>query len=107
MILQLLNSDWPANILAGFNFLAKENGLMSPDGACAISTGLAGHKTKLCAALLYLIPHYNNVIIPSTAEIYHFQHERVTDFRKMFQNMLRSQITIWQSEKLCTCILII
>ena len=62
MILQLLDSDWPANILAGLNFRAQENGhgLMSPNGVCAISTGPARHETKLCAALLrlsYLSPH--------------------------------------------------
>ena len=44
--MQLLNSDWSANILAGLNFQAKENGLMSPDGVCAISAGPAGHETN-------------------------------------------------------------
>ena len=46
MIIQLLDSDWP-NILAGLNFWAQENGLMSPDGVCAISTGPARHKTNV------------------------------------------------------------
>ena len=36
---------------------------------------------------------FNDVIVPSTIEIYHFQHERVTDFRKMFQDMLTTQIS--------------
>ena len=45
MITQLLDSDWPANILAGLNLRAQENGLMSPDGVHAISMSLAGHKT--------------------------------------------------------------
>ena len=31
MIMQLLDSDWPANIVAGLNFWVQENGLMSPD----------------------------------------------------------------------------
>ena len=44
--MQLLDSDWPANILAGLHFQAQENGLMSPDGVCAISVGLAGHETN-------------------------------------------------------------
>jgi len=51
MIFLLLDS-WPANILAGLNFRAQENRLMSPDGVCTIIAGLAGHKNKLCAALL-------------------------------------------------------
>ena len=40
--MQCLDSDWTANILAGLNFQAQENGLMLPDGVCAISLGLAG-----------------------------------------------------------------
>ena len=46
-ITQLLDSDWPANILAKLNFRAQESQLMSPDGVCAISVGLAGHETIL------------------------------------------------------------
>ena len=42
-ITQLLDSDWPANILAGWHFRAQENGLMSPDGVCAISAGTRLH----------------------------------------------------------------
>ena len=49
--MQLLDSDWPANILAGAHFRTQENGLMSPDGVCAISVGLAGHKTIFFAAI--------------------------------------------------------
>ena len=45
--MQLLDSDWPANILAGLHFRAQESGLMSPDGVCAISAGLAGHETTM------------------------------------------------------------
>jgi len=45
MIMQLFDSDWPANILVGAHFQTQENGLMSPDGVCAISAGLAGHET--------------------------------------------------------------
>ena len=44
-IMQLLDSDWPANILAGLNFRAQENRLMSPDSVCAISAGPVGHET--------------------------------------------------------------
>jgi len=47
MITQLLDFDWPASILAGWHFRAQENGLMSPDGVCAISAGPAGHETSL------------------------------------------------------------
>ena len=37
--MQLLNSDWPANFLAGAHFQTQENGLMSLDGVHAISVG--------------------------------------------------------------------
>ena len=47
MIMQLLNSYWPANILAGSYFRVQENELLSPDGICAIGKGLAGHETRL------------------------------------------------------------
>jgi len=43
--MQLLDFDWPANIIAELNFWAQENRLMSPDGVCAISAGPAGHET--------------------------------------------------------------
>jgi len=38
--MQFVDFDWPANILAGLNFRAQENRLMSPDGLCA------GHETS-------------------------------------------------------------
>jgi len=44
-IMQLLDSDWP-NILAGLHFRDQQNGLMSPDGVCAISAGPAGHEIR-------------------------------------------------------------
>ena len=31
LIVQLVDSDWPANILAGLHFQAQESGAMSPD----------------------------------------------------------------------------
>jgi len=43
----------------------------------------------VCCFIVTVLSHSTliaNPIIPSTAEIYHFQHERVTNFRKMFQN---------------------
>ena len=43
--MQLPNSDWPANILAGTHFQTQENGLMSPDGVCTASVGPTGHET--------------------------------------------------------------
>ena len=43
--MQLLDSDWPANILAGLNFQAQENRLVLPDGVCTISSGPVGHET--------------------------------------------------------------
>ena len=45
-IVQLLESNWLPNILAGFNLCAQENGLMSTDGVCTTSTGPAGHEAK-------------------------------------------------------------
>ena len=42
-IVQLVDSDLPANILAGLQFQAQESQAISPDGVCAISTSLAGH----------------------------------------------------------------
>ena len=54
--MQLLDSDWPANILAGANFRTQNNGLMSPDGVCAISAGPDGHKTTgVGDILLYFV----------------------------------------------------
>jgi len=50
--MQLLDSDWSANILAGLNFRAQENQLMSPDGVCTISAGPAGHETR-CKAQIF------------------------------------------------------
>ena len=56
MIMQLLNCDWPAKILAGLNFQAQKNQQMLLDSVCAISTGLAGHKsettTSVCSFIL-------------------------------------------------------
>ena len=49
--MQLLDSDWPANILAGAHFRTQENGLMSPDGVFAISAGPAGHETTTYYAM--------------------------------------------------------
>jgi len=43
---QLLDSDWPANILSGSHFRAQENELMSPDSVCTISVGPAWHDTS-------------------------------------------------------------
>jgi len=53
--MQLLDSDWPANILAGAHFQTQKNGLMSPDSIYAISTGPAGHETIV--KLYSLWPH--------------------------------------------------
>ena len=61
MIIQLLDSDWPANILANVYFQTQENGLMSPDGVCAISADQAaisadqaGHETILYVRTIWL-----------------------------------------------------
>jgi len=49
--MQLLDSDWPANILAMLNFQAQENRLMSPDGVCAIRHESNTVRTPFCAKL--------------------------------------------------------
>ena len=36
-IVQFLNSDWPANILAGSHFQAQETQALSPDGIYALA----------------------------------------------------------------------
>ena len=36
-IMQLFDSDWPANILAGSHFRAQETRALSPDGVCALA----------------------------------------------------------------------
>jgi len=60
--MQLLNFNWPANILAGLNFRAQENGLMSPDGVCAISAGPAGHETRT-VLVFYLNVHKLAILV--------------------------------------------
>jgi len=58
--MQLLDSDWPGNILAGLNFRAQENGLMSPDGVCAISAGPDGHKTTFDTGKEFQCSYFDN-----------------------------------------------
>ena len=41
-ITQLLDSDWPANILAGSHFRAQETRALSPDGVCALARARLG-----------------------------------------------------------------
>ena len=40
--MQLLDSDWPANILAGSHFQAQETRALSPDGVCALARARLG-----------------------------------------------------------------
>ena len=67
-IMQLLHSDWP-DFLAGWHLRAQENGLMSPDGVCAISAGLAGHETSHKGGFLgkkpqtFMIPIYSTTAL--------------------------------------------
>jgi len=46
-----MQPDLPANILAGLIFWPQENRLMSPDGVCIISMGLAAHKATNTATI--------------------------------------------------------
>ena len=41
-IMQLVDSDWPANILAGSHFRAQETRALSPDGVCALARARLG-----------------------------------------------------------------
>ena len=40
--MQLLDSDWPANILAGSHFRAQETRTLSPDAVCALALAQLG-----------------------------------------------------------------
>ena len=40
--MQLVDSDWPANILAGSHFRAQETRALSPDGVCALARARLG-----------------------------------------------------------------
>jgi len=63
--MELLNSDWPANILAGVHFQIQENGLMSPDGVCTISAG-----TRLLISHSKDFSHRSHDIVMNTSEKY-------------------------------------
>ena len=49
--MQLVDSDWPANILAGSHFRAQETRALSPDGVCALARARLGTRlfTTLCS----------------------------------------------------------
>ena len=73
--MQLLHSDWP-DFLAGQHFRAQENGLMSPDGVCAISVGPAGNQTShkgvgfLSKKLqTFMIPIYSTTVLYDTKQL--------------------------------------
>ena len=40
--MQLVDSDWPTNILAGSHFRAQETRALSPDGVCALARARLG-----------------------------------------------------------------
>ena len=50
--MQLLDSDWPANILAGSHFRAQETRALSPDGVCALARARLG--TRLAPQYMYV-----------------------------------------------------
>ena len=52
--MQLLDSDWPANILAGSHFRAQETRALSPDGVCALARARLG--TRLCFKMAFTEP---------------------------------------------------
>ena len=43
------------------------------------------------------VRYEDDIIVLSIAEMHHFQHERVTDFKKMFQDMLTTQISFYSN----------
>ena len=57
--MQLVDSDWPANILAGSHFRAQETRALSPDGVCALArarlgTRLLFHILSIDCQILYV-----------------------------------------------------
>ena len=46
--MQLLDSDWPADILAGSHFRAQETRALSPDGVCALARARLGTRLSIC-----------------------------------------------------------
>ena len=56
MIMQFLDSDWPANILVGSYFRAQETQASSPDGVCALVRAWLGTR-------LYIYININNIRI--------------------------------------------
>jgi len=78
--MQLLNFDWPANILAGLNFRAQEIRLMSPDGVCAISAGPVGHETKECTLpITTLTRPYSMSILYYTVKVSKYSTTFISD----------------------------
>ena len=48
--MQLVDSDWPANILAGSHFRAQETRALSPDGVCALARARLGTRLLIMLA---------------------------------------------------------
>ena len=65
--MQLLDSDWSANILADAHFRTQESGLMSLDGGCAISVGPAGHETKILVAATSSSPQTSSLFASASS----------------------------------------
>ena len=69
--MQLVDSDWPANISAGSHFRAQETRALSSDGVCALARARLG--PRLTRPLLYAKgrapPDYTNVCPTITSSL--------------------------------------
>ena len=59
--MQLVDSDWPANILAGSHFRAQETRALSPDGVCALARARLG--TRLFRMLIGLVTVHQYIYV--------------------------------------------
>ena len=62
--MQLLDSDWPANILAGSHFRAQETRALSPDGVCALA------RARLGTRLLETVSAHVSAVLSSWHKLY-------------------------------------
>ena len=61
--MQLVDSDWPANILAGSHFQAQETRVLSPDGVCALARAWLG--TRLVSGVIQNMAIMQLLVVPS------------------------------------------
>ena len=57
--MQFVDSDWPANILAGSHFRAQETQALSPDGVCGLARARLG--TRLTTRVILYNAQYHTL----------------------------------------------